>query len=95
MKEDSWIGDVLRCRFAWSEIEPSVALLEAIRVYEAEGHAGPGGLTEPLGHHIDTDALDTLVKSDRLLVVGLRLEDYRVEISENVVHVTVSDHVAH
>lgn len=80
------------CRYVWSEISPSVAILKTIGRYENTDYSGEsGGLAEPLYRYFDTDALDSLVKCGPLATISLTLDAYTVEINTDTVHVTTSE----
>lgn len=91
MVSDLSEGKGVCCRYAWSEISPSVAILKTIGRYENTDYSGEaGGLAEPLYRYVDTDALDSLVKCGTLATISLTLDEYTVEINTDTVHVTTS-----
>ena len=82
----------VHCKYDWSEIHPSVAVIETIKRYQRnELNREPSGIPEPLQHYLETDALDTVIQSDPTMAIALTIEDYAVEINENAVHVTTHD----
>lgn len=90
MIRSRWFGEELHCQFAWSEIRPSIAVIEAIDTYEDESEKTDDGPSDPLYHYLETDALDALVRSEAPTTVGVDLEDYHVHIAGNTVSVTTN-----
>ena len=88
LRADKGIG----CEYEWSEIHPSVAVIETIERYQhTESDGDPSGIARPLQHYLATDALDTVIQSDPTMAIALTIEDYAVEITENAIHVTTHD----
>lgn len=81
-------GKEISCSFDWRDTRPSVAIVETIECYD---HANPGaesrGLQTPLQHALETDALDSLLRSAPAIELSVTIEAYQVTIQENTVTV--------
>lgn len=87
-------GGVQR-RYDWSNVSPSVAIIETIAVLEnGEPRGAVDVLETPLNEYVSTDALDTLVKNDSLTAISLTISDYYVRISGDTVGVAPAETVS-
>lgn len=90
MLRSQWYEGELHCRFAWSEVPPSIAVVQAIETYEDDTSDPADSPSDPLYHYLDTDALNALVRSDAPTRLEVELEDYHVHIAGNTVSVTAN-----
>lgn len=88
---DGFAGDqTVHQEYDWTEIRPTVAIIETIERYEhTAGRSAAGGLDRPLGHYLDTEALNQVVQDAPAAYISLNLDDYTVTITNNTVQVTV------
>lgn len=78
-------GGVQR-HYDWSNVSPSVAIIETMAVFEhGEPRRAADVLETPLNEHVSTDALDALVRNDTLTAISLIISDYHVLITGNTV----------
>lgn len=79
-------------QYEWSETPPSVAITQTIADFE---HTDPmqtlGTDESPLYEYVDTDALDTLIKSDTPLALTFPVSQYHVHISGNTVCISAPE----
>ena len=90
MLRSQWYEGELHCRFAWAEVPPSIAVVQAIETYGDETREPADSPSEPLYHYLDTDALNDIVRSDAPTRLEIDLEDYQVHIAGNTVTVTAN-----
>ncbi|GAB7011505.1 HalOD1 output domain-containing protein [Halorubrum trueperi] len=75
--------------YDWDSVEPSVALIETIAAFEQDDLTDPVSvLNPPLDACLDSDSLNTLVRSKTAVSITLRIAEYHVQIDENTVEVT-------
>lgn len=80
------------CEYDWADIEPSVAIIEAIHDLES---ASQPVVREPfpdvLGDYLDTDALDALVSGPSPVTVSFTFGSYHVTVTGTTVHITPAE----
>lgn len=89
MTSDDADSDGTQRHYDWTEISPTVAILEAIAAHEY-GDASQRSvvLDAPLHNVVETDALAALVRSEPPATVTFPVGEYRVRIDGNGVRVT-------
>ena len=88
MNSKSGDGEKVVCSFDWGDTPPSVAIVETVERFD---HANSGvkapGLQKPLQHALETDALDSLLRSTPAIELTLSIEAYQVTVQENTITV--------
>lgn len=88
MGEPKGEGRTVQQEYDWDVVEPAVAVLESIAVFEhGDESEAVSVLDEPLSTHVETDALNTLVRSGTTTSVTFTVAEYSVRIHRNVVGV--------
>jgi|AntRauTorcE11898_2_1112593.scaffolds.fasta_scaffold04945_2 predicted restriction endonuclease len=78
--------------YNWEEVEPAVAILESIAAFEDGDVCKSASVVDPpLHHHVDTDALNAIVRDGSTSSIALRIADYRVQVRGKLVEVTDAD----
>lgn len=75
--------------YDWREVEPSVAIIELITEFEHErgGQDDPTFLDPPLHTYVDTDALNTLVRSENTISIALEIARYTAQIRGSTIRI--------
>lgn len=74
--------------YDWTDISPSVAIIETIAEFEGEPLVHAVEDIQPLGWFVDTDALDSIVDDAPDLALSFTFSGYQVQIDGNDVGVS-------
>jgi len=88
MGNDSERFPICSREYDWEKVEPAVAIIESIAELEDEETTLTSSvLDKPLQAYVDIDALKTLLQSESVPFITLRISHYNIQIRENTLEV--------